>query len=127
MTQEEILEGNKLILNFMNVRPKSVISNIYYWNDAPFYYTSEDTEEKVMRNIVGYSKYHSSWDWLMPVYTKINKYIIEKCLTDFVFAKETEELHLNLWISLEDYSDTPIALWKSIIKYIKWYNQQSKS
>lgn len=48
MTQEQIIEGNKLILAFMGE------VNIY--------------TDKGLFNLCGY---HDSWDWLMPVVEKI--------------------------------------------------------
>ena len=72
MTQKEILDGNTLIAVFMGLRPKMISPDKYCWSDAPMFYTVNDTPEKVMDDIVEYAKYHTSWDWLMPVVIKIN-------------------------------------------------------
>ena len=63
-------ESNRLILDFMGVKPL-ITGNIHSWSDAPHYYTTEDTFEKVMDNISNYAKYDTSWDWLMDVVEKI--------------------------------------------------------
>ena len=67
------MQDNKLIAEFMGVDTQiTSIGDIHSWSDSPFYYTTEDSKEKVMENIAEYSKYHTSWDWLMPVGEKID-------------------------------------------------------
>jgi len=119
MTPEEIQENNELIAVFIGMTKGK--NNDPRWKDCWF----DDTIViNGFKNKMLY--FNNDWNWLMPVYTKINKYITERCFTDFKFATDTEQLHLNLWISLEDYSDTPLPLWKNIVEYIKWYNKQPK-
>ena len=69
------MKDNKLIAEFMGVHDEisldSIAGNIHSWCDAPFFYITEDSKEKVMEGIAEYSKYHTSWDWLMPVVDKI--------------------------------------------------------
>ena len=114
MTEQETLEGNKLIAKF--IYDDSFIDD----GDGDCYCESPNG---MIDFYIEDAKYHSSWDWLMPIYTKINRYISERCLTDFVFATNTEQLHLNLWMALEDCSDTPLVLWFHVVEFIKWYNQ----
>ena len=69
---KNIIENNKLIAEFMGVFDKILSTgNIHSWSDAPFYYTTEDTREKVIKNISKYSKYSKDWNWLMQVVEKI--------------------------------------------------------
>ena len=76
---KNIVENNKLIAEFMGVFDKILSTgNIHSWSDAPFYYTTEDTKEKVIKNICKYSKYDSDWNWLMKVVEKIES--IEDCV-----------------------------------------------
>lgn len=72
MTKKEILDSNRIIAEFMGLRPKMISPDQYSWSDGPTFYTENDTPEKVMDDIVEYAKYHTSWDWLMPVVIKIN-------------------------------------------------------
>ena len=69
------MNENKLIAEFMGLYDEisldSIAGNIHSWSDAPFFYITEDSKEKVMEGITEYSKYHTSWDWLMPVVCKI--------------------------------------------------------
>ena len=70
------MKDNKLIAEFMGLHDEisleSIAGNIHSWSDSPFYYITEDSKEKVIEGIAKYSKYHTSWDWLMPVLKKIN-------------------------------------------------------
>ena len=71
------MNDNKLIAEFMGLYDEisldSIAGNIHSWSDAPFFYITEDSKEKVMEGITEYSKYHTSWDWLMPVVSKCFK------------------------------------------------------
>ena len=65
---------NKLIAEFMGLDAQILsTNNVHSWSDAPFYYITEDSKEKVMEGVSKYSKYHTSWDWLMPVANEIIK------------------------------------------------------
>lgn len=68
MTNREILEGNKLIAEFMGFEKNG---NIY--TNKPRSYPSslflyKGLNNKVMEDDL---RFHSSWDWLMPVVRKI--------------------------------------------------------
>lgn len=123
MTQEEILEGNRLIAEFMGGI-----------NAPPFY----GVETWDIPNMNGYQYvlfYDSSWDWLMPVVAKIQKLsyvciiygnycnILEKEL----FTKKREGHGFNI----EHYSqsiDTVIeAVYMCIIEFINYYNAKIKT
>ena len=67
------MDNNKLIAEFIGLHDEILSTgNIHSWSDAPFFYITEDSKDKVMEGIAKYSKYHTSWDWLMPVLKKIN-------------------------------------------------------
>ena len=75
---ENITENNQLIAEFMGVFDKILSTgNIHSWSDSPFYYTTEDTREKVIKNISKYSKYNKDWNWLMQVVQKIRVLVME--------------------------------------------------
>ncbi len=61
-------------------------------------------------------KFHSSWDWLMPVVEKIKNYI----LTDRPYDVGIDKVDvLNLYIT------TPIlTVFEQVIYFIQWYNNQ---
>lgn len=115
MNQEQLLEGNKLIAKFDGwvhfPTPKNKGNG--YWNNEKrgFAHWSLDS-----------FKYHSSWDWLMPVVGKINKLFDEesdnwlgKCLDDD-FPKIIE---LRITESIK-------SVYVHVIQFIQWYNTQNK-
>ena len=118
-------ENNKLIAEFMGVFDKILSTrNIYSWSDAPFFYTTEDSKEKVMENIAKYSKYHSDWNWLMEVVEKIES-------LGFDFA-----IYTGSSVSIINTDNTPFkevvsegcknkkeAVYNACLQFIKWYNK----
>ena len=110
---KNIIENNKLIAEFMGVFDKILSTgNIYSWSYAPFYYTTENTKEKVIRNICRYSKYDSDWNWLMKVVLKC----LEICHNEM----------LNEWkngFSDSFFSRDINCMYSEVLRFIKWYNE----
>ena len=109
MTQEEIITGNKFIAEFM------------YPNAKQEYESGEiDIEDGVFRKGMlifehfDQMRYHLSWDWLMPVYSKA--------------IQETEndggDEHFDLQNYFEDAAmNNRIDLaFSAVVEFIKWYN-----
>jgi len=98
MTQEEIIEGNKLIDMFMG-------GNCAHMNESTFWIYD--------------LCYHQSWNLLMPVVENIK----DIALTELVYKKHISEIDvLNLYIT------APInTIWEQVIYFIHWYNTQSQS
>ena len=130
-----IQEKNKLIAEFMgvfnNIRETE---DIYSWNDAPFFYTIENSEKKVIENISKYVKYLYSWDWLMPVVYKIEDLGYRVTIdTHYVII----ELN-NIYVEEDDTEDDILVegdmrkirihfVYEACVKFIKWYNEQNKN
>lgn len=97
MTKEEILEGNKLIAEFMQDIDSS--TNWRYVDGR-------------LTNGVSWliPEYHTSWDWLMPCIGKISN----KC-------EEPEELDGLKYALLTNNIE---EAWISCIEFIKWYNEK---
>ena len=141
------MESNRIIAHFMGVRPKMESPDVYTYKDGVFFMVREDNPEKVMDAIVGYSKYHSSWDWLMPVLDKIEKNgakislisnfnQFHKCnFHQVTIAIESGELSKSggyFWgdgYKYQKHSDTSKnkleVVYSSIIDFIKWYNEKT--
>ena len=105
------MKDNKLIAEFMGLFDEisldSIAGNIHSWSDAPFFYITEDSKEKVMEGITEYSKYHKSWDWLMPV--------VKKCF-------DTRQL---LLISNESFLTMDIdVVYDRVVEFIKEDNDE---
>ena len=128
-------EKNKLIAEFMGVFDKILSTgNIHSWSDAPFYYTTEDTKEKVIKNICKYSKYHSDWNWLMGVIEKIESLLDEENNGSFFFEIYEDSViifsngdYLNELIEVMGQGSRINNVYQAVIEFIQWYNQQNKN
>lgn len=112
MTQEQIIEGNKLIADFMNY-PKEGEGSAYYYAMKHCYENNN-------------MKYHTSWDWLMPVVEKIHAETDVWVTIMYNCCKMhwmTIGVHEPIMI---DEVPTVEAVYTAILQFITWYNQQPK-
>ena len=132
---KNIVENNKLIAEFMGVFDKILSTgNIHSWSDAPFYYTTEDTKEKVIKNICKYSKYDSDWNWLMEVVEKIESLPDEENNGAFFFEIYQDSViifsngdYINELIEVMGQGSRINNTYQAVIEFIQWYNQETKS
>ena len=94
MTDKEILDGNKLVAEFMGA--KMWVENYHGINIIKF--PNESTFD-----LFGL-KYHSSWDWLMPVIGKITSECEE--------PEELDSLRLHL------ITNDILYAWKFVVNYL---------
>jgi hypothetical protein len=109
MKNKEIIEGNKLIAEFMGVG-----------------------KEYKFKNILA-TDYHNSWDWLMPVVDKISSLgytvVIEfhqnpELCNISIQDNETYEYIANDCEDFDYTIDSNIHMvWFEIVNFIKWYNE----
>lgn len=108
MTQEQIIEGNKLIAEFMgacNKQTAPCIIKAYVQDDEVWFHVEiEPTKEKRASYKLAELLYHSSWNWLMPVIGKIS----ENC-------EEPEELDSLKYALLCDDINTA---WSFVVDYL---------
>lgn len=110
MTEQEIIDNNKLITEFIG-----------------FYFRNEDICQSIKGWITGletmtynpktYLKFHSSWDWLMPV--------VKECLN------KSEKILDNWEYYYEQIDDSFFQVeinqtYQMVIKFINWYNQNKE-
>lgn len=106
--KEEVIEGNKLIAEFM----------LY---DYSMYNKWIDDEDSVMERQIEVPlteddlEYHNSWDWLMPVVEKIDKEVPDS---------ERKQMYQGV-ISYEAPYANIKNIWLATVDFIKWYNQHS--
>jgi len=109
----EVVDGNKLIAGFDGM----LIGKLSGW-------MSGNVGEKAYRKVDGevtdvYSfeklKYHTSWDWLMPVVEKINSLSYNDSNNKF---QPTVERFLENDID---------SIWRQIIIFITWYNKTQQN
>ena len=89
LTQEEIITGNKLIAEFITIE----IKDGWYYFDHPIIHEAELAYFKNFR-------FHSSWDWLMPVVEKIEEmghYTVMgiECYDSVKFDRKEVELYFS--------------------------------
>ena len=129
---ENITENNQLIAEFMGVFDKILSTgNIHSWSDAPFYYTTEDTREKVIKNISKYSKYSKDWNWLMQVVEKIESiedgiYQVDILQEGCKILKKCSLLIDKTVSKLEPDTTKIKSVYLACVEFIKWYNEQNK-
>ena len=114
MKENEIIEGNKLIAEFMGAKYGKDVSFFMHGKDLwlPIHgvctYTAIDVGSgKILQ-------YHSSWDWLIPV--------IDKC-TDLKEYSEYKELAYLGYGGIQINTKFITSTWESVVEFIKWYNQ----
>jgi len=124
MNNKEILEGNKLIAEFMTKEHANLC-----WKLIP----------KNTMHLPNYFKYHSSWDWLMPVVNKIESivdlyhghfgvYINSNNCTIQSIKFRSDEMTDPPYYFSDHYSESKIeSTYNAILNFIKWYNKQNKN
>ena len=101
-------KGNKIIAEFMGLWESEVG---YLYN--PQFEAGFKPEEL---------KYHSSWDWLMPVVEKIES-------LGYCFRIESNDIFImdnetSMELIVADDNNSKIdGVWWSCVEFIKWYNQ----
>ena len=112
----ECISDNEMIAEFMGVHDEisldSIAGNIHSWSDAPFFFITEDSKEKVIEGIAKYSKYDTSWDWLMPV--------VQKCF-DTQQPEEGQHYFINESLLTMDIE----VVYDRVVEFIKTYNDGS--
>ncbi|MBA3900975.1 MAG: hypothetical protein H0X62_12345 [Bacteroidetes bacterium] len=105
--KKETLEGNKLIAEFMGV--------------------NGDESNKSFNDFLENSKYHNSWDWLMPVVENIERHgcIVEIWLS---LGKGCIIIKGNFTKSVKTIANTESnstieSVWLSVLEYIDWHNK----
>ena len=129
MTQEEILQGEKLIAEFIDLTPHNMFPDEL---QAPFgfewmavnintriIYTKEDNEFTCFED---YFKFSTSWDWLMPV--------AKKCVdvfNDIATPENWNDLkYLKMGLSLIFSNVTSFEikpLFLAVVEFIELYNK----
>lgn len=114
---ETIIENNKLIADFMALNYEAVIES----QKAEQYVLGYRIPELISNN---YLLYHNSWDWLMPVIEKIEGL---GCRTSIIFTADSKNVGS---ISLGEKTITNLgnskieAVYKTVVQFINWHNQQ---
>jgi len=134
MTQEERIEGNKLIANFIHrVFPLIREKDIFRWYDPPEVVKIGRsiiwTEHPILEYTSAKAHFHEDWNWLMPVIEKIEK---TGCIVEIwlCLGKGCRITKGNFKTPIQTISNTESnstigAVWLAVVEFIKWYNQQN--
>ena len=130
MTEQEIIEGDKLIAEFMgNIYSK----NAEAWGigNAKIEHKELTIQGKVYKNLVWAErfekelKYHSSWDWLMPVVNKIESKGFDVFING-LYCRITDCGLTDLEIESGETTSKIEAVWETVVEFIKWYNKEKE-
>lgn len=109
MTNDEILEGNKLIAD-------SPFSDLVKGSgEEERWYIKSNNQQGYFTEL----KYHSSWDWIMPACSKWDNLYF-----DVLEIKTREQYELrcdSLDNAVTRYELAPV--FKQLVENIKWYNK----
>lgn len=117
MSEQEIIEGNKLIAEFIGIKQ----------NDFGHWINKDHLLGSQSKLFDFELKYHSSWDWLMPVVEKIENDLQDSFNVDIINKNQCEIVRNgNEFIcgyGFETVNHSKIeAVYNSIVEFIKWYN-----
>lgn len=115
LTEQEILEGNKLIAEFLGIEKKiyGETGITYYIDNIPYQLFK--------------LKYHSSWDWLMPVVEKIeldNSAVVinnNECMIVH-YGKPDESIEKDFSKTFNSGNTKIETTWIAVVAFIKFYN-----
>lgn len=114
-------DKNRIIAQFMGLRPKLESPDLYSFSDSPWFVTRGNDPEKIMDDIANYAKYHSDWNWIMGATIMCFKRYDE--VTDSsVFSADNQQFKLN-----DALLETNIkSLHEAVYQFIVWHNAQVK-
>lgn len=123
---KDVLEGNKLIAEFMELKPTE-------WGGM--YSISQDhctcresTPEKALNGFASIAKYHESWSWLMPVVEKIESIVFDENNSFNVTIGSTiycviQDANGECYDMVYDGEESKLlVVYKAVVEFIKWYN-----
>ena len=124
MEQSEIIEGNRLIAEFLNWDRHGDSQMFEVPNLYPIYPKGHEAQTGWIADYPENMQFHNSWDWLMPVVFKIRhdrdiiiflpKNGIEKSATPFI---EASGKVIRTLPKIDIY-----LTYRAGVEFIKWYN-----
>lgn len=140
MKNEEIVEGNKLIAEFMCMKNDdgTFYVNIYGgFPEGTLHFINLPINYHWPMNGFDSHKWNSSWDWLMPVVEKIEHLYEDKhTLPRFEINSHHSTFDIKDFECVcGSYSSSPEkvkfnskieATWHVVVEFIKWYNDNKK-
>lgn len=135
MSNEEIIEGNKLISEFMGMvrREPNKTYRLHQWYKP-------DNDLRKTGQFIGYDdslEYHTSWGWLMPVIEKMAKLKLKYADSEqeysphpntFGMVDEEGNFMVRIYCSQLFHAPTLIeASWLAVVDFLKWYTKENQA
>jgi len=119
---DKIIEGNILIAEFMGFIPhKPLKKGIFGTREMVWYYKEKNFWSALF--YVNSFKYHSSWDWLIPVIEKIGE---QPSLGDAPHPTDFRVgIYSNIIRKLQELRGI-LPVHQAVVEFIKWYNTQNQ-
>ena len=127
MENKEIIEGNKLIAEFMGV--KNVREYELNSKHKCLVISDDDGFIDYVEGI-NFLSYNDSWNRLMPVVEKIENTgcVVEisyslVCMCRICVIGKKHEKSFNITNDNNGGLNPIISIWRSVVEFIKWYNE----
>jgi hypothetical protein len=122
---KEYVEGNIIIAKFMGARIEHDYSFIENVQDGlGYYFLKENAPENDLRYSTSGIKYHTSWDWLMPVVEKIENF--GNCdiqIHSHIFYINFENGNYKKDFHRYENLTKLEMVWLAVVEFIKWYDE----
>lgn len=136
MTEKEILEGSKLICEFIggdvreSWRVQDKVNHAWYGEEAEEWRVNIAKLPKGICLLLEYCEFHIDWNWLIPVYNKLRQELLYNRQIRDVFiraASPVEKCALKDWphLGLEGVFDINGSFLK-VVDLVRWYNENCK-
>ena len=109
MTRKEVIEGNKLIAEFITIGVNTETGWLHF----------RHPEIEAAPSDYEYYRFEESWDWLIPVINKIydlSEYYIYKYETQTFYSEGGIEINTKY---IEE-------TYKDVVEFIEWFNSNKK-
>jgi hypothetical protein len=120
METKYVLKGNKLIAEFMLNKKGDYFSGVPFGGGG-WIIKTDDKEE--LNNFLKSLKFHSSWDWLMPVVEKIWGIIGNRENLFYFDISDLTMVENKTIFSNSPLIDNITDCYNVVVEFIKWYNQ----
>ena len=134
MTQEQIIEGNKLIAEFMGLKQVKWDYGELLWVHKDFKEDFTDVHDYSNSSTFDWGNafpqteklfYHSSWAWIMPVVEKIESMGYDVFING-LYCRITDCGMSDFELESGEVNTKIEAIWFTVIEFIKWYNSCQK-
>lgn len=129
MEANEIMIGSELIAKFMGVNPMKAFGYENWYDGYQLQKAGLPFAYGAMGNGTSELKFHTSWDWLMPVVEKVEEVSYRVTITTYSICIERVSKDGKAIIKFPVSRGNTYkiqAVYEAVIEFINWYNQNKK-